>query len=47
MAPYEDFKITLYAYYAKLVSGNLELSEQTKSLWAIIEDLNKLNFLKS
>lgn len=40
MTPYKDFAITLYGYRCKLVSGNLELTEHTQSMWMKKETMN-------
>ncbi len=47
LGQYPDFSITLYAYRAKLISGQLELSEHTESRWVKKEELKKLKFAKA
>lgn len=44
LAPYKDFSITMYGFRCKLLSGNLELTEHTDSVWVSRTELRNIDF---
>lgn len=42
-----SFKITLYAYKCKLLTGKLTLTEHTESKWVTIEEMKKMDFVEA
>ena len=40
----KPFSITMYAYFCKLISGNLELTEHISSKWCTVEEMMQMGF---
>lgn len=44
---YETFRITMHAYYSKVLKGNLTLNEHVDSVWLSRNDLNQLDWAEA